>query len=263
MSQVKLSAWLKPRAEAKTILAKAEIEVTEIQRRSVKPFLKEEERKQKNIENITQKALPQLQEDAQPDKIEEDWIANFFDKSHLISDNKMQELWSRVLAGEANLPGSYSKRTINLLASLDKSDADLFTRLCGFGWHIGNVVPLVYDEQNEIYNKHNINFNSLAHLESIGLVQFQSFGYRRLKLPKALQVFYYGKSVLLEFPNDADNILDIGKAMLTQVGQELAPICGSHPIPEFFEYVCKKWTDQGHIKKEEPLPDTRPPVKSE
>ena len=47
----------------------------------------------------------------------------------------MQILWARVLAGEANAPGTYSKRTVNLLSDFDKSDAELFTKLCGFGWH--------------------------------------------------------------------------------------------------------------------------------
>lgn len=253
----------KAEAEARIIEAKAEIEVTDLQRRAFKRFLKEEERKQKNIEQITQKALPQLNDESRPDKIEDDWIANFFDKSRLISDNEMQGLWSRVLAGEANVPGTYSKRTISLLSSLDKSDADLFTHLCGFGWQIGNVVPLIYDEQNEIYNKHNINFGSLNHLESIGLIQFQSFGYRRLRLPQKFRVFYYRKPVDLELPSEKENVLDIGKAMLTQVGQELAPICGSRPVEGFFEYVCEKWTSQSYLKKETPSQDIQHPVEAE
>src|SRR5438132_11151718 len=97
----------------------------------------------------------------------------------------MQGLWSRVLAGEANSPGTYSKRTVNFLSDLDKNDAELFTKLCGFAWLIGNLVPLIYDEQQEIYNKFGVNFNTLSHLESIGLIQFQLLGFKRLKLPKA------------------------------------------------------------------------------
>ena len=34
--------------------------------------------------------------------MEEDWIANFFDKCRIVSDSEMQSLWARVLAGEAN-----------------------------------------------------------------------------------------------------------------------------------------------------------------
>ncbi len=45
----------KAEAEAKVIEAKAEIEVTDIQRKAFRRFLKEEERKQKNIEEITER----------------------------------------------------------------------------------------------------------------------------------------------------------------------------------------------------------------
>ena len=56
--------------------------------------------------------------------------------------DEMQSLWARVLATEANAPGALSKRAVNVLSDFDKSDAELFTRLCGFSWVIGNVVPV-------------------------------------------------------------------------------------------------------------------------
>ena len=57
-----------------------------------------------NMEGITAKALPLLNENAGPDSMDNDWIVNFFDKSRIVSDDEMQNLWSRVLAGEANAP---------------------------------------------------------------------------------------------------------------------------------------------------------------
>src|SRR6266851_8860849 len=154
----------KAEAQADRVRAESQIEISDIQRRAFRRFLDEEGKKQKNIEDITGKALPQLEENSQPNEVEDDWITNFFDRCRLISDDEMQGLWSRVLAGEANAPGTYSKRTVNFLSDLDKGDAELFTHLCGFSWMIGNLVPLVYDEQHEIYNTRDINFNSVIHL---------------------------------------------------------------------------------------------------
>ena len=91
-------------AEAKAALIKArsEIEITDLQRRAANRWMAEEAQRQKNMEDITAKALPQLNEGAKPDSMDNDWIANFFDKCRIICDDEMQGLWSRVLAGEAN-----------------------------------------------------------------------------------------------------------------------------------------------------------------
>ena len=213
-------------------------------RRAEQRRIEEEAKHQKNMEDITAKAAPHLDEDANPDAMDDDWVANLFDKCRIVSDDEMQGLWARVLAGEANTPGTYSKRTVNLLSDFDKSDADLFTKLCGFGWVIRDVVPLVFDVQAEIYIRNGINFNTLNHLESIGLIQFEGIAdFRHLKLPKRFAVSYYGKLLYLEMPQDANNELNTGKVILTKIGQELAPICGSAPVEGFYEYVKEQWKE--------------------
>lgn len=239
----------KAKAEASLIRAQGEIQVTDLHRRAMHRFIEEEAKKQDNIEQITGQALPQLDPKSKPEFIEDDWITNFFDKCRIISDKEMQSLWSRVLSGEANAPGSYSKRTVNFLSDLDKGDALIFLTLCGFGWLIGNIVPIVYDVQHEIYNKDNINFNTLSHLESIGLIQFNPLAsFQRLGLPKEFNVFYYGQLTECEMSKDSDNSMNIGHVMLTKIGLELAPICKSQPINGFKEYILKKWTSWNYLK---------------
>jgi hypothetical protein len=243
----------KAEAEAERIRAEGQIQISDLQRRAFYRWLDEEARKQRNIEDITRLALPDLKEESHPENIEDDWIATFFDKCRLISDSEMQQLWSRVLAGEANDPGTYSRRTVNFLSSLDKKDAWLFTQLCALGWTIAEeLVPLVYDTFAEVYLKHGIGFNTLSHLASIGLIQFQNLdGFLRLWLPKLTTVSYYDHSVQLTFGEDANNRMDIGKVMLTRVGQELAPICGSKPDEAFFDYIVNHWKQRGYIKEGE------------
>lgn len=236
----------KAEAEAAVIKAQAEIQITELHRRAMHRFIEEEAQKQKNIEDITNQAIPLLGENTDAEKMNDDWVTNFFDKSRIVSDKEMQGLWAHVLAGEANVPGTYSKRTVNYLGDLDKVDADLFTKLCGFGWQIGNVVPLIFDVQAKIYEEHGITFNALSHLESIGLIQFNHLsGFRRLKLPKKFYILYYGQPLQLEMPKDEGNELELGHVLLTKVGHELAPICGSKPVDGFVEFVKDKW--KAHI----------------
>lgn len=238
----------KAEAEAGRIQAESQIKITDLQRRAMHRFLVEEANKQSNIEDITHRALPLLEANSSPQNVQDDWITNFFDKCRIVSDEDMQELWSRILAGEANSPGTFSKRTVNLMGDLDKSDAELFTKLCGFGWVIGNIVPLVLDTQGTIYNDNGIDFSSLSHLESLGLIRFDFFaGFKRLRFPKNFEVFYFGTRLELTFPNDADNALHLGNVLLTKAGQELAPICDSKAVDGFFHFVYDTWAKQSLV----------------
>lgn len=245
-------------AEAERIKATTQIEITDLQHRAMQRFFVEEAKKQNNIESITAQALPRLGDGANPKQVEDDWITNFFDRCRLISDGEMQSLWAKVLAGEANSPGQYSKRTVNLLGSLDKSEAALFTKLCGFAWFIGNIAPLIYDTEAEIYIQHGVNFNAMKHLDDIGLVSFGSLGgYCRTHLPKQITIFYYGTPVNVELPMDSDNDLHTGKVLLSKAGQELAHVCGSQPVRGFLDYVLGEWAKKKYVTSS-PYPRTRP-----
>lgn len=230
-------------AEAALIKAQSGIQITDLHRRAMHRFIEEEAQRQQNIESITAKALPQLEADAKPESIENDWLTNFFDKSRIVSDEEMQELWAKVLTGEANAPGRYSKRTVNFLGELDKKDAELFQTLCRFGWWVSSgFAPLIFDARADIYNSVGLNFDTLMHLDSIGLIKFNSIsGLVKTNLPSNFNVVYCGQPFLLKTKEPPDNKLEIGKVMLTQVGQELASICTSPGVAGFVDYVKEKW----------------------
>jgi hypothetical protein len=235
-------------AEAEKIGEITRIEISELQHRAIRRFITEEAKKQENIESVTKKALEGLNEKARPDQVEDDWISNFFDKCRLVSDDEMQSLWGKVLAGEANSPGTFSKRTVNFIGSLDKSDATLFTSLCSYAWFLGDLVPLIYDPEAEIYTKNGINFMALKHLDALSLISFDTVGgYVRRKLPQVIKIFYYGEPVNIRFKSEENNEFQLGRVLLTNTGQELAPICGSQRAPEFHSYVLKKWLDLGYV----------------
>jgi len=246
-------------AEAGKIAAVTQIEITELQRRAVVRFLAEEAKKQNNIESITYKALPQVAPEAKPERMEDDWIANFFDKCRLISDEEMQTIWAKILAGEANAPGKFSKRTVNLLGSIDKFDAMLFSRLCSFVFEIGTGLPapLVYNHNDRIYTEIALNFSSLTHLESTGLIHFNAVGeYLQSGLQQKTCVHYFGRPIWIEFPQPKEsNVLNVGHAMFTGPGVELAPLCGAQPHQRIVEYVKEHWKRYG-IKAEEPTPES-------
>ena len=251
----------KAEAKAELIRTDAQIQVTDLQRRAVHRLVEEESKRQLNMESITELALPLLKETSSPQNVADDWLTNCFDKCRIISDGDMQQWWSRVLAGEANGPGTFSKRTVNLLADLDRSDAELFVRLCGLGWRIDvdDLIPLIFNLQSDIYNRQGINFSSLSHLETLGFIQFTGINHHSfVKLPRKIVVSYHGRTAELTLPKEADNRFELGYVLFTQAGQQLAPVCDAKPVEGFFEYVYDSWVSQGLVAK----PETDPVVPS-
>jgi uncharacterized protein DUF2806 len=238
----------KANAKAELIKSESDIEITDLHRRAMHRFVEEEALRQENMEKITEKALPKLQEDSDPNKMEDDWVTNFFDKSRIVSDDEMQDLFSSILAGEANEPGSYSKRTVNYLSDLDKKDADLFVSLCRVGWMVGYFSPLIFDPEEQIYNEIGLNFTTLTHLDSIGLIQFENIsGFIRKGLPKIFGVSYCGNKLILTMEKETDNSLPIGKVLLTKVGLELASVCKATGVDGFEDYVKEQpWAQYIH-----------------
>lgn len=235
----------KAEAEAALIKAQSDIQITELHRRAIHRFVEEESQKQQNIEAITCKALPHLNEATDASKIDDDWVVNFFDKSRIVSDSDMQERWARILAGEANAPGSFSKRTVNLLGDLDKADATLFSALCRFVWDLGFEAPLVFKVTDAIYTSEGLSFYDLTHLDSLGLVRFDNVSGFSATLPagEKLTAAYDSTVLSIFFEEGKSENLDLGKVLFTSAGRQLSSICKSNPVPGFVDYVKTKWAD--------------------
>lgn len=238
----------KAEAEVAMIQANTGLEIMGLQARAMQRFIEEETCKQKNIEDIVIKAAPYVLEDAKPEDMDKDWISNFFDKSRIVSDDEMQMLWAKILAGEANHPGAFSKRTINFLSGLDKKEAEMFCLLRNFCVDLDRRCPVILYEEL-IYRESGLTFDVLNHLESIGLIIRNNDGFYRSadKNNEEIVVSYCGENfkVVLDIYDDSN--LFVGNFLLSPLGVELASICECSKIDGFFELIQEKWSE--HIVK--------------
>ncbi|HGW5509360.1 TPA: DUF2806 domain-containing protein [Citrobacter koseri] len=254
----KIKKIAKAHSEVKKIELQSSIELTELEERALQRTLHAQARKQHNIDNITFKAARDINPQEQNDIefLDKDWINYFFNQCEDISDDMMQSLWSRVLAGEAKSRGSFSKRTLNFLSTLDKRDAELITKLGITIWNQHHQpMPIIFNHKDEEIQKIGLNYDALRHLEAIGVITLGTMNYI-LRFKDDLCYFsYYNESIMLKintaknasFIPKEQNTVNIGIVLLTNTGRELIRICGSKPDINYFHYTLKKFMEEHEV----------------
>ena len=215
-------------------VTQAEIEAEDLKARAQQRREIEDIEHQKNLEGIISKAIPHINENSQSENMRYDWKTNFRDNCKNVSDDDVQHTWARILAREANRPGSYSTGTVNLLSDLDKEDAELFTKLNSFTWKvIVWPIPLIFDLNANIYRQNGVTEETITLLDELGLINYGGIQEHRLTTTwNPIEIFYGNKEIAIEGPN-----LETGFVTLTRAGKELLSICECQKIEGIYEYV--------------------------
>ena len=231
---------------------------------------RQEERRQENLETITAIAAESLTDQSKPvsdDPVDPDWVASFISHCQDVSNDQMQGLWARILAGEVTMPGSFSLRTLAFVRTMSKYDADLFTRLCSIVWEVDDHVlhPLALNIPDVVTIPGvGLGFREFASLDAIGLIRFESSASHHVTYtyedpdPDAepsehmkTTWYYHGRRYFFLAPI-ADSIiarrknptttqamvhLATGPVLLTEMGRELYPIAGGSPNENYLRYL--------------------------
>jgi hypothetical protein len=230
-------------ADAAIILAQGE-ERLGTALRAAERVSSREIRRQRNIESVVEGALRYLPESVGEEEVEGDWVVQFFDYCQDVGDEEMQSLWAKILAGEVAAPKSYSPRTLHTVKLLRKDDAQAFARFCGYVWEVGDLVGYVWAGRTDaLLEAEGLSLQRLIHLQTIGLVQ--TYGSLQVHEDTPLVGSYHGKRYVFTLDNTVKSIMhstekgenyayrNIGIHLLTEVGRELAPLCGAGSHEEY------------------------------
>ena len=238
-------------ADAALIAATNQLKLNDLSQRALNRFIKEESIKQSNIESILEKTFPEIEESANPNLLSNEWLLFFFERAKCVSDDELQTIWAKILAGETNHHGSFSKSTIRILSEMSQEDASAFMKAISFSFKIGDETHIfIYDTNDEIIKKIGLTFESINRLDILGLLSCGStFGYYVSELPQKTFASYSNKKLRITFKTKEPCQLDCGQVILSQSGNELFKICSPNYTDEIFNYVYEKWTTFADIEK--------------
>lgn len=233
-------------AKAGIIIAHANAEIADIEERTKARIKYREFLRQENIEKISSQAAIELPEAVSEDPVDSDWVLQFFDYAQDVCDEDMQKLWSRILAGEVAEPGSYSKRTLQFLRTLDKDEAEAFTKICSLVVKLDNDWCHIIEEKGTQETLQEMFGTSIPvkHFISIGLLLTDAYMINPSETT-GLEFIYFSQKYTLEGPEKSKGggiaSLEIPFTIrgFTSIGQELASIAGGMPIEGYIERVAQ------------------------
>lgn len=245
--------WInQPKEEARGFLLdiiKNDKDLTTQQKSSLIYHSRKFTREYSNSKEIYEQAKKQFNEHVQEDGIDNDWLHFFFDKAEKVSNESMQIIWSKMLAGEFNKPGSISRKLMHIISVMDVNSAKSFQTLClyvferyGFmtnyntealfipsGFYTNSFEFMLnvekwlsedgYSNYKELALKLTMTTGELNSLENLGLIQMVPAMNCGVKL-----IYSLGNNQAAYFTPQEDDEIPLGTYSLTQEGEQLYKI---------------------------------------
>ena len=189
-------------------------------------------------------------------EVSEEFLAFFNGKVDSIGTKQAQILFGKLLAGELQAPGSFSKQSMSILSEMDARTGKIFETICNMSIHNPKMedvgfLPRVYTidmegaGQNGL-SEFGLDFNSLSALIEAGLINPNL--YTNAGFPSNFEMAgVWRKLVLIEkfsSPNETEEALQAARDVLsknhsvvlfTRAGRELRTIVSKHANEKYME----------------------------
>lgn len=141
-------------------------------------------------------------------KMDNDFFWNTIEHAKTVSNDEVQELVAKIIAGEYNEPGTYSMSTLHTLKMLGKNELELFERMCSLCVNdslIPQSVFTLHKNTESILKQLEVNFGSLQYLQMLGLFLPNSMRQIQESREKINLVLYYINHELIYESTDDNN----------------------------------------------------------
>ena len=195
-------------------------------------------KEQINRESVLDKTAEELKlnppkEDTK-EEIDEDWLEMFSRISESKSNEEVQLILSKILAGEIKRPGSFGPKSLQTLTLLDQETAIIFRKFCSVSYEcpqLGDSLTSLICEPfgspgSNGLQEYGLNYGNLAQLQDAGLIQYDLTAWRTMQ-PVLFQIpFKIGKNSYQLQPT-TETLKEARKTKIinfTKVGLELRKV---------------------------------------
>jgi hypothetical protein len=197
--------------------------------------------KQMNIEAVTLNAAEvlKIESHVSDEPVDKDWTARFFNIVEDISNEQMQELWGRLLAGEVKRPKSFSLHTLEVLKNLSIKEAELYAKIPKLIINEDYLPFLFIGDKDEILEKYSFFYHERLMLTELGLLLPSTHVRKLFSMPIGKYCLYNSGNYIIKVTKKANN----GKCvipilMLSKVGEELLRLLPKENNDDYIKDFC-------------------------
>jgi hypothetical protein len=169
--------------------------------------------------------------------------------SKTVSNEEVQEIIAKIIAGEYNTPGTYSMSTLQILKSLGKKDLEKLTFFASFylnGHGFLRDFFNIKEKTTALRSSLGINYADFLELQNLGLIQ--SGGYVisvSLKKDSLFKIEYCDESLIFKVTKDLERWSFPECYALTSAGREIVQHLKIAKNEQFKEYLREFFKEKG------------------
>ncbi|MDA8001295.1 MAG: DUF2806 domain-containing protein [Alphaproteobacteria bacterium] len=203
------------------------------------------QRQYSNFENTLRKTIPHITATENKISDDNDTFAGLLEHSKEISNEEMQDLIAKIIAGEYNAPGAYSMHTLQIVKTLDARVLKTLEKVGGLVIN-KNQIPVTLFESNEpaqeFLSKLGIRFEDIMLLLSLGLLlSSESVARHKIQHKTVVPLEYFGKWILyFSTITEAGKIEEVQTVIhygLTQAGEQILQHLNPQYSKDYFAWL--------------------------
>lgn len=228
----------------------------EIKREVNRPFIVQIEtakayRQYSNLGATLKKATNHIKIPVSPVKDDNDIFWGLLEHSKEISNEEMQDLIAKIIAGEYNNPGTYSMSTLQILKSLSKKEIELFEKVCSLLISDGQLPNNLFssnDNAKDLMEELKLDFGKLQTLQSLGLFLSNEMT-KNIPNPNKIKYFvvYFDDALIFKCENEQNeqqqtNIQLPNYFGLSEPGQQILAHLKPKKNTSYLEWLKKNYS---------------------
>jgi hypothetical protein len=194
--------------------------------------------KANNFLTVAQKADQYYQGQPRTDKkgtYDFDWFVRFFEAVGSVSDDTMQNLWAKILAGELARPLTFSLKTIDVMRNMCKRDAELFIKICSHSF-MSSPQNYFLPNEDDFLEAVGIAYTDIMKLSELGLIFNDGMITLNMNIDSEPRILINNTNLIMIISSTSGNSekASIRQYPFTEVGKEISTLISESASDEDF-----------------------------